>query len=229
MPQKTILTAEEKIKIVEGCLSGEDTMEGSAKKYGVGFDSVRRWVRLYQSRGIEGLIPTATPRKYAIETKKSAVEDYLTGKYSLLDICKKYDITQHSMLQKWIIWYNSHGDFKRPNSGGESRMAKGRKTTLNERIEIVGHCIANNKYYDKTIEKYNVSYSQIYGWVRKYEQNGVDALTDKRGKCKDESEMSEVEKLKAQLKLKESENLRLQMKNELLKKLAALERGIDAN
>jgi regulator of replication initiation timing len=39
--------------------------------------------------------------------------------------------------------------------------------------------------------------------------------------------MTEVEKLRAQLKLKEAENLRLQMENELLKKLEALERGRD--
>jgi regulator of replication initiation timing len=39
--------------------------------------------------------------------------------------------------------------------------------------------------------------------------------------------MTEVEKLRAQLKLKEAENMRLHMENELLKKLEALERGWD--
>ena len=104
-------------------------------------------------------------------------------------------------------------------------MSKGRKTTLAERIEIVGHCITNNKDYGKTIVQYGVSYQQIYGWVRKYEKNGIDGLADRRGHRKDEASMSEVDKLRAQLKLKEAENLRLQMENELLKKLEALERG----
>ena len=106
-------------------------------------------------------------------------------------------------------------------------MAKGRKTTLDEKIEIVSYCIANNKDYGKTIEQYGVSYQQIYGWVRKYEKDGIDGLTDRRGKRKNESSMTEVEKLQAQLKLKEAENQRLQMENELLKKLEALERGRD--
>lgn len=106
-------------------------------------------------------------------------------------------------------------------------MAKGRGTTLEERIEIVGHCIANNKDYGKTIEKYGVSYQQIYTWVRKYEKDGFDGLTDRRGKRKEESSMTEVEKLRARLKLKEAENYRLQMENDLLKKLGALERGGD--
>ena len=131
------------------------------------------------------------------------------------------------MLQTWISWYNSHGDFRQPNSGGVIYMTKGRKTTLDERIEIVSHCIANNKDYGKTIEKYGVSYQQIYGWVRKYETNGADGLTDRRGKRKDEESFTEVEKLQAQLKLKEAENFRLQMENDLLKKLEAFERGID--
>lgn len=104
-------------------------------------------------------------------------------------------------------------------------MAKGRNTTLEERIEIVSYCIANNKDYGKTIERYDVSYQQIYGWVRKYEKDGANGLADRRGKRKDEASMTEVEKLRAQLKLKEAENSRLQMENELLKKLEALERG----
>ena len=98
---------------------------------------------------------------------------------------------------------------------------------MDEKIEIVSYCIANNKDYGKTIEQYGVSYQQIYGWVRKYERDGVDGLTDHRGKRKNESSMTEVEKLQAQIKLKEAENQRLQMENDLLKKLEALERGQD--
>ena len=88
-------------------------------------------------------------------------------------------------------------------------------------------CIANNKDYGKIIERYGISYQQIYGWVRKYEKDGVDGLSERRGKRKDEVSMNEVEKLRAQLKLQKAENLRLQMENDLLKKLEALERGQD--
>jgi Transposase and inactivated derivatives len=104
-------------------------------------------------------------------------------------------------------------------------MARGRKTTLKERIEMISLCIAENKDYGKIIEQYGVSYQQINGWVRKYEKGGFEALLDRRGKRKDESEMTEVEKLCAQIKLKDAENLRLRMENDLLKKLEALERG----
>lgn len=103
-------------------------------------------------------------------------------------------------------------------------MSKGRKTTREERVEIVGHCIANAKDYGRTVEQFGVSYQQIYSWVRKYEEHGLDGLSDRRGKRKDEASMNEVEKLQAQIKLKEAENYRLRMENDLLKKLAEIER-----
>ncbi len=106
-------------------------------------------------------------------------------------------------------------------------MSTGRRTTLEERIEIVSACIANGKDYGTAIERYGVSYQQIYSWVRKYEEQGVDGLLDRRGKRKDEASMSELEKLQAQIKLRASENDRLRIENALLKKLAEMERVWD--
>jgi transposase-like protein len=225
MPRKGKLPAEEKIWLVEQYLAGEIGVSKIVREYNINAQVLYDWVRLYKVRGRAGLSGTERMRKYEPALKLQAVEAYLSEAASLRDICTKYDISSMSMLQGWIKRYNGHGDFKQPNSGGTIYMAKGRKTTLEERIEIVSHCIANNKDYGKTIERYGVSYPQIYGWVRKYEQGGADELLDRRGKRKDVTSMTEVEKLRAQLKLKEAENLRLQMENELLKKLGALERG----
>ena len=63
-------------------------------------------------------------------------------------------------------------------------MTKGRKTTQEERVEIVAFCIEHNKDYGLMVETYNVSYQQIYAWVRKYEEGGVDKLKDSRGRTK---------------------------------------------
>ena len=224
MPHKGCLPTEEKVKIVEGYLSGEISRCTITNQYGVSWGTLREWVRLYKTRGIAGLTPAKKNRKYSAEVKRLAVLEYFEYG-SQHTICEKYDISGRSMLQNWIKQYNGRGDFKQPNSGGVIYMAKGRKTTQEERIEIVSHCIAHNKDYGKTIERYGVSYQQVYGWVRKYEQDGLEALADRRGKRKDVAAMTEIEKLQAQLKLKEAENLRLQMENELLKKLEALERG----
>lgn len=62
-------------------------------------------------------------------------------------------------------------------------------------------------------------------WVIKFEESGIDGLLDRRGKCKPEDQLTEVEKLKAQMQLLEAKNKRLEMENALLKKLEEIERG----
>jgi len=106
-------------------------------------------------------------------------------------------------------------------------MTKARLTTLDERIEIVGYCIAKGKDYGAAIEKYGVSYQQIYSWVRKYESKGVDGLIDKRGKRKPLDEMTEVERLRAESKLLKAQNKQKDMEITVLKKLQEIERRWD--
>ena len=66
-------------------------------------------------------------------------------------------------------------------------MTKGRKTTWEERIQIVLDCLGNGKDYQRTAETYGVSYQQVYQWVKKYEDGGDEALKDKRGRKKEEA------------------------------------------
>ena len=98
-----------------------------------------------------------------------------------------------------------------------------RKTTLEERKEIVDYCINHNRNYKNTATKFDVSYSQVYSWVKKYDTDGADGLTDRRGCHKTDAEVDELERLKR-------ENLRLKrqleekdMVVELLKKVKEFE------
>lgn len=49
-----------------------------------------------------------------------------------------------------------------------------RKTTLAERKKIVEYCITYKRDYKGTASLYDVSYSQVYSWVRKYDIAGED-------------------------------------------------------
>ena len=165
-------------------------------------------------------------KKYSIEFKIQAVEAYLRGEGSLREICKKHEISDKHVLQNWILWYNGHREFKeRSSAKGEIYMTKGRKTTQEERAEIVAFCIEHNKDYGLTVETYKVSYQQIYAWVRKYEEGGVDKLKDNRGRTKPADEMTEVEKLKAEMKILEAKNRQLEIENAFIKKLQELKGG----
>ena len=66
-----------------------------------------------------------------------------------------------------------------------------KKTTKEERQEIVQYCLEHGKDYKETAARYEISYSQIYQWVRHYEENGEAGLEDRRGKRKSDEEVDE--------------------------------------
>ena len=226
MGRKAKIISEIKIKIVEDYLAGKISIGKAAIDLGINESSIRLWLRKYKTFGLEGLRTSNKNSYYTSDIKLRAVTDYLSGKGSLPDICSTYNISSESILRKWIKKYNSgHKIFKPHNTKGDNIMTTGRKTTYQERIEIVSFCIANANDYNSTANKYNVSYQQVYTWVRKYNKNGHNALVDRRGKNKDFEELSESEKFASQLKLLEAENRRLKMENDFLKKLEEIERG----
>lgn len=222
------ISAEEKERLVKGYLEGTISISEIKREYGLHHAVFHEWVRRYKARGPNGFIETKN-RKYEASLKRQAVEEYLSGEGSLIVICDKYDISDKKTLREWIMCYNKHGEFRQPNSGSGIYMSKGRKTTQDERVEIVCYCIANNRDYGKTIEAYGVSYQQIYSWVQKYVKQGESGLIDGRGKRREEISMNEIEKLHVQLKLQQAENYRLQMENDFLKKLDEVERGRGCN
>lgn len=79
-------------------------------------------------------------------------------------------------------------------------MTKGRKTTFKEWVEIVQYCISHNHNYADTAEKYRISYQQARSYTIRYGAGGVEALQDKRGKQKNPNAMSELERLRAEVK-----------------------------
>ena len=103
-------------------------------------------------------------------------------------------------------------------------MAKGRLTTFDERLEMVSECISLGKDYGKIVEKYGVSYQQVYGWVHRYETEGPGGLVDRRGKRKEKAAMTEAEKLRVELKITKAKLRYAEMENDLLKKLDEIER-----
>jgi transposase-like protein len=158
--------------------------------------------------------------------KAEAVHAYQNGEGSLREICRKYGISEKRVLRNWIKWYNGHKEFReRRGAGMEIYMTKGRKTTQEERAEIVAFCIEHGKDYPLTIQTYGVSYQQIYAWVRKYEEKGIDGLKDGRGRTKPLEEMSEAERLRMENKILKAQLKDAEMENKLLKKLRELRGG----
>ena len=104
-------------------------------------------------------------------------------------------------------------------------MTKGRKTTQEERAEIVAFCIEHGRDYGLAVETYKVSYQQIYSWVRMYDEKGVQGLTDRRGKAKPENELTEADRLRQENKILQARIKDQEMEIAILKKLRELRGG----
>lgn len=204
-------------------LDGKGSYQGLSKKYNIGKATIQKWVTAYRIHGINAFIPVIGNKSYSIEFKISCIKEVLSGAGSSVDIASKYNL-HPTVLEQWIRRYNANKELKDYNPKREVYMAEAkRKTTIEERKEIVNYCINNNYDYKGTASIYDVSYSQVYSWVKKYDSEGDSALIDKRGHHKKDDEVDELERLRREnmrlkRQLKESD-----MANQLLKKVKEFE------
>ena len=133
---KRKVSVEDKIYAVNLYLDGKESQHGIAAMFDVSVASVQQWIRNYESMGSNAFTLKGN-KKYSKELKLQAVLDYLAGYGSQDDICKKYGIRSKAKLQIWIKKYNGHEELKSSGTGGNIIMTKGRKTTFEERVEIV--------------------------------------------------------------------------------------------
>ena len=220
MSRRAKYTIEAKIQAAEQYLQGEASAAQIAAGMGLqesGSRTIREWAAIYRENGIEGFHLTKGNRGYTAEMKRQAVEDYLQGVGSQGEICRKYQIPSKATLRQWIKVYNSNGELRDYKPMPEVYVAMRKKTTKEERQEIVTYCLGHGKDYKGTAAKYEVSYSQVYQWVRNYEGYGETGLEDRRGKRKSDDEVDELERLRREnlrlkAKLQESERLNLLLK-----------------
>ncbi|WP_270442006.1 transposase [Acidaminococcus provencensis] len=220
---KRKVSPQEKIQIVLLVQNGKRSINSLANEYNLDYTTIHAWIRNYNSMGTVSFGHSQWTKRTQSE-KEAAVLSYISGEGSLRDVCFKYKIKSTSMLRKWIKKYNSHEKLKAFGKGACKIMTKGRKSTFDERVEIVQFCIANAHDYNETAKKYNVSYQQARSYTVKYETHGVEGLKDNRGKKKDFNDMTELEKLRAENRILRAEKKQAEMEASFLKKLAEIER-----
>ena len=216
-----------KVELVEKYLRDEIGMREAARQAGLsgcGTEAFRKWVDIYRNEGPTGLLEQNSFKSYSLELKMSAVNDYLDGNGSLQTVAARYGLRSKSQLLRWIESYNTHGEIRCRGNGGGSYMRKARKTTYEERLEIVLDCLANDKNYGAMALKYECSYQQVRNWVLKYEKMGAEGLEDRRGRrAGTQPSRTPEEELRDKIAELEQKNRNLQMENDLLKKVRELE------
>jgi len=221
--RKAKYSAEEKINAVREYLDGKESMSSIARRLEIAFQSFKQWVKNYEAMGTDAF-STRQNKCYSKTEKEQAIAAYLAGEGSLMDICKKYKILSTRQLRSWIKKYNGHEELKASGTGGTVIMTKGRKTTFEERVEIASYCISHDYNYAEASEKFSISYQQARNYTVKYEKGGVNALQDNRGRRKPEDSLTEIERLRAELKLEKAKRQKAEMEASFLKKLDEIER-----
>lgn len=226
MARKSKVNLSLKLELVRAVIAGHLSQREAAKRAGVHKSTLSEWVRIYRMEGTIGLLPTTKNRVYDPALKIRAVEDYLSGGGSLSAICEKYEIHSHCQLLDWIKVYTTHGDFsKRKFSGGGRSMGKSRKVTQEEKLTIVKDCIASGENYGAMAKKYAVSYQQVRNWTIRFKEYGEAGLEDRRGqRKKDQQPRTELEEAQIEIERLKHKLYMAEMENNLLKKLAELER-----
>ena len=218
MPREKV-TPEERIGAAKACAEGRMSSREVARRLGVDEAQVREWVFRYKSHGAEAFQKQERNTIYSGELKVQAVREYIAGNLSQREIAAKYGLRSTSQIRDWIKVYNSGRNFEHRMSGG-SRMKQGRETTQEERIAIVRDCLENGSNFGAAAIKYNVSYQQVYTWVKKFKELGEAGLEDRRGKrIVDQEPRTELEKAQIEIAQLKHELYMTKMERDLLKKL----------
>ena len=227
MGRKAKYSADQKIQACEDYLSGRKSAVEIARQLGMGKrgkDHVRQWSKMYKAHGSSAFEETHHNRTYSKEFKEKVVKEYLAGKGSYPDLAVKYSIPSDETIRQWVSSYNNHIELRDYDPRSEVYMAKGRKTSFDERLEIVKYCLEHDRNIKNTASIYKCSYAQVYSWLRKYEADGEEGLEDRRGHHKKEEELYDLEKAQRQIARLEREKEEFRRKYELLKKAENLER-----
>ena len=220
------------MEIVQRYLSGESASL-LANEYNMSnsmSQEIIRWARRYKVLGENAFAYSIINKSYSKELKEKVIKEYLEGKGSTHYLADKYNISTHEIVRRWVIKYNNGIEITDYDPKGDIYTMKSRKTTFEERLEIVNYTLNNNYDYKGAADKYGVPYANVYKWVKKYLEHGEAGLSDSRGRPStntpkkeltiEEQQSLEIKSLKAKIK-------RLELHNELLKKKMKYEDQIE--
>ena len=196
-------TSEWMLTRIQEYLNCEGSYESISQANGIGETILTGWVRKYREHGAEAFATHTGNAHYSKEFKTACVEAVISVESTVDDITARFNISDGNVLRRWIKKYNANMELKDYDPKREVYMAEARrKAALEERREIAEYCIAHDRDYKGTAAKYDISYTQVYTWVRKYSESGETGLIDGRGHHKTDDEVDELERLR-------QENLRL--------------------
>lgn len=216
-------TAQEKLALLEQFKHSGLSAQRYSQQHRISARTLGRWQKRYDRDGLEGLNETTKNKKYSAALKQTAVYAYQAGEGTLDELSIRFGLRNSAQLRDWIIKYNEDKTLT-ASPFRKQVPTMGRKTTFEERIEIVEYVIKDKHSYAEAAEHFQVSYQQARAWVLKVRNGGYEALVDNRGHHKIESEFTETDRLRLEVKRLKAELADKELIEAFVKKLQELQR-----
>lgn len=215
--------ATEKLALINEFEASGLSSKAFGKKHGLGENTVTQWRDRYQRDGLDGLREAKKNHQYSRAFKLQVVFAFLNGEGSAQELAMKYGLRSFSQVMVWVSKYNK--DKTVTASPSRKLVPKmSRKTTWEERIEVVEY-ITNQKHsYSEAAEHYQVSYQQARSWVLKAKDGGYEALRDNRGHRKEQKELTDLDKANLRIRQLEGQVADMKLLEEFVKKYQELQR-----
>lgn len=217
-----------RLELLYGYQKTESGLKVYADMHHVNQNTMTRWIRQFLLHGLAGVRHRSLNHRYLLNTKIEAVKEYQAG-FPGEKIIEKYDIRSLSQLEQWSIQYNND-ELKTKSRKRVRKM--GRKVSFEEKCKIVQWVLDHDNDYQGATIQFNVSYQRVYSWVHKYHEaaDSWEALKDNRGHRKPQKaleEMTEKERLEAEIKRLKKINREMELEIAFAKKLVEIRnRGV---
>ncbi len=183
--------------------------------------------------------------KYGTEFKMRIVKEYLKGNISFKNLAKKYNISHHEIVKRWVNTYKSQGyeglKVKRQNT----------QYTLEFKLNVVNLYLTGEMSYQSLANELKMNNpSMIARWVMDFRKKGIEGLKSKKkgrpskmSKTPKKSKDTKIEssaqltneednylneaQLKEKIKKLEEKNYWLQLENDAIKKKIELSQMTD--
>lgn len=93
---------------VQYYLSGNASLAGTARKFGVGQTPLSRWLRAFRQQGETGLV-SRPPRMYSLEFRLRVVHYIMSKMGSYADASVHFSIPSDSVIGQWVKCYRKGG------------------------------------------------------------------------------------------------------------------------
>lgn len=216
-------TALEKLAIIEKFKQSNSSYSAFSKTINIGRMALKHWIDMYERDGLSGLEEAPQNNHYSKEFKLKVVLAYLAGEGTPEELTIKFGLRARKQLTDWVSKYNRDKTVTASPSRKQVPTMS-RKTTFEERIEVVEYVTKDKHSFSEAAEHFQVSYQQARGWVLKAQSGGYEALVDNRGHRKQQDELTETDKLKLEIRQLKTQLRDKELIEKFAKKLLELQR-----